>query len=1293
MAGERAKLAEVLRAVTVPLIAPSGAEGTGFFVAPGVIVTCAHVITGAATGVAEVVRSIGTEHVGAMRFRVVPGTYHANDPAAADLVLLRAEQEAPAAHVLLHPAAEPGDPLWAFGYPAGRYRAGDSATLMLAGPSQRTEGAELLKTVHGPVGPGYSGGPVLNWRTGAVCGVVRYRDTERTDTARLIPVWSVFAAYPDLEPLHRAVSPGTRGWLELLDDEQIVTTGIRFPGPRLREYLEAAKAADDRHPHAELAGTEVTPPLWKVYLRQHTSRYGGSADDDPARVDADSLLATYPGVQILGGPGAGKSSLVRHLTAEIAKQWLRGEGGEFVPVPVPADALRGHRGLTELLARGVHSFDLDLDRGRLEELFAADPAPGARWLVLADGLDEIVDPSDRRVVAKLVQRLRRRGRFGFLLTTRPTGADYHTELSENDRYPTFVIEPFARHQLGEFAKAWFEALEVPDADAESARFVVRADEAGLRDLATIPLIATMMCVLYAQEPGRRLPSNRVDLYRQFVELLLDKRRATARKLLREWGGRSGAKAEHAVDELFDNALPVLREWAYAHYENAAAAFPTGRPVPTLVEVASRHVPRPPDTVPEAEWTKIVHEVFLATSLLIGRRGGPEFLHQTILEYLAAEHLVRRHPRPGRRWLPPRLQDWKNWEVELFLVGLWAAGGKDVTRVLTRMLRRRHWKHNHGFVADVIRQGLPVPDKVRDRLRRGLIEQVAHPQTLDDWREAVAELAHLDAGAAEDNLEALLREETESVARFEALRLLLDLDRSRGITAANYLVFSGRPDAEERLRVAKIVLEADRPHGLRTLIQLAAAPELRGLRLEAAQLVFAEDPERGRETLRRLVEDPGCPDPARLAAAEAICARDPGEVPATLALLSRDRTVGFETRCGAAVAARHRQRALGADLLAELAEDPRHPPAARRRAARALGDTDLRAVEILRGLALAAQGDPEERFDAASALAEVDPGAGLDVLSALARDPRLDAWQVDAAKIAAQYPGTRDRALDRLTELAGDAEAEFAIRRFAAHALHELDPVRGIDALVELATGPGASDDRMSAITDLADGRDEERAAGLLRAIVESRAESVRMRGKAAAELASLEPGLAASAYATLAQDSDLPIRRRADYAVKVTQIDRAEGIALLRQVAAAAPGEQALDVIERLEQLDRLAARAAYQRVAVSPGVGHRTRLAATNRAARLSPEPSAKSRSEAPERGGGSDDDVLRLGKKRQLQVRVARAGDRKLKPEERFAAAEAAAKLDREEGRNVLQALIDDRKTPKAVRMKAEKAMKRLR
>ena len=121
MDGARAKLADALRAVTVPLVTPSGAQGTGFFVAPGILLTCAHVVTDRSTGVAEVVHSAGSAQVPATDFHIIPGNYRANGPDGLDVVLLQAQGEVISSHVLLHPDAEPDDRLWAYGYPQGRY--------------------------------------------------------------------------------------------------------------------------------------------------------------------------------------------------------------------------------------------------------------------------------------------------------------------------------------------------------------------------------------------------------------------------------------------------------------------------------------------------------------------------------------------------------------------------------------------------------------------------------------------------------------------------------------------------------------------------------------------------------------------------------------------------------------------------------------------------------------------------------------------------------------------------------------------------------------------------------------------------------------------------------------------------------------------------------------------------------------------------------------------------------------------------------------------------------------------
>jgi hypothetical protein len=207
-------------------------------------------------------------------------------------------------HVHLAAPVAPGDELWVFGHPEGKYRTGDAVSLRLDGTSEHIEGPILLKGTQGRIKPGMSGAPVLNWRTGAVCGVVRYRDGSHDDIARFVPISTAFAVYPGLSEANTAM-PAARSWLDLLDDSQLAEAGARYPGPRLRRYLEAASAADDSHPYAAML--DVPSPLSKVYLRQKAGRT--SQDETAAEagelVEADSLLQAFRGVQVLGGPGAG----------------------------------------------------------------------------------------------------------------------------------------------------------------------------------------------------------------------------------------------------------------------------------------------------------------------------------------------------------------------------------------------------------------------------------------------------------------------------------------------------------------------------------------------------------------------------------------------------------------------------------------------------------------------------------------------------------------------------------------------------------------------------------------------------------------------------------------------------------------------------------------------------------------------------------------------------------------------------------------------------------------------------
>ena len=125
--------------------------------------------------------------------------------------------------VLLHEAYTLGDEMLAFGYPLGS-TTGDPVTLV-SEDWQRDRGASPdqphLKLKRGQVQPGLSGAPLLNRRTGGVCGVVRLTRDRASDLGgRAIPTALVLAQYDFLSGLQKAFHSRDRTWINLRGTEQ-----------------------------------------------------------------------------------------------------------------------------------------------------------------------------------------------------------------------------------------------------------------------------------------------------------------------------------------------------------------------------------------------------------------------------------------------------------------------------------------------------------------------------------------------------------------------------------------------------------------------------------------------------------------------------------------------------------------------------------------------------------------------------------------------------------------------------------------------------------------------------------------------------------------------------------------------------------------------------------------------------------------------------------------------------------------------------------------------------------------
>jgi S1-C subfamily serine protease len=199
------ELYELLRQCTVRVsISGKAGYGTGFFVAPDLILTCAHVVRDAQQDTDSIEVKWNNQFYQVEIMKIVP------DP---DLVLLKIQ-------LTSHPCVYLKGEVWlrddlsSYGYTEA-YPNGDSLTPVREGWTEDTY--PLLKFRESQVQPGFSGAPLLNMRTGYVCGLVkRSRDRESELGGRAISTKTVFQVFPELQDIQYRFHQQDRRWLNYL---------------------------------------------------------------------------------------------------------------------------------------------------------------------------------------------------------------------------------------------------------------------------------------------------------------------------------------------------------------------------------------------------------------------------------------------------------------------------------------------------------------------------------------------------------------------------------------------------------------------------------------------------------------------------------------------------------------------------------------------------------------------------------------------------------------------------------------------------------------------------------------------------------------------------------------------------------------------------------------------------------------------------------------------------------------------------------------------------------------------
>ncbi|MBI1294700.1 SUMF1/EgtB/PvdO family nonheme iron enzyme [bacterium] len=383
------------------------------------------------------------------------------------------------------------------------------------------------------------------------------------------------------------------------------------------------------------------------------------------------LLTQNDGLIVLGDPGAGKTTFLKYLTLLLAS----GKTGQTqltprLPILISLSAYANALAdkdipLDRFIAGYFRDRGIDLPlNAMLEEALAQGGA-----LLLLDGLDEVKDQSQRRLVVERVVdffTVQRRKGNKFILTSRIVG--YREVRPTVDGLSECTIVDFGDEEITLFVDKWTTAIEnaargstqVAVLEAERERtellYAVRHNP-GVRDLATNPLLLTILALMKRQ--GVALPERRVELYQKYVDTLL-RHWLLARSL-----DRPAAPHLDLVETL--RILAPLALWMHETSPGVGLVKQGDLERRLTAIYAERN-----DPDPERSARQFLTDVREHAGLLLER--GPReygFIHLTFQEYLAAVAIAQQGQRsvdPIVDTLSAHIGDQTWHEVSLLTVG-------------------------------------------------------------------------------------------------------------------------------------------------------------------------------------------------------------------------------------------------------------------------------------------------------------------------------------------------------------------------------------------------------------------------------------------------------------------------------------------------------------------------------------------------------------------------------------------------------------------------------------------------
>lgn len=335
------------------------------------------------------------------------------------------------------------------------------------------------------------------------------------------------------------------------------------------------------------------------------------------RQDGLKLAQNSPRLFILGKPGAGKTTFMKH----IALQTIKGKMGDKIPIFVSLHDL-GNKELA-IVPYMVEQF-------RVHDFPEAEPfvrqlLKAGDGVVLFDGLDEVNVEGHRRdnLIAQMKDFIKEFHQSQIFITCRVAASDYTFE-----RFTYVEMADFGDEQMQQFVFRWFQN-DIGKRD-NCWRELSDKSNATLRELAQVPILLSLLCLVF--EKRNEFPRGRGEIYKQATDALLV-----------EWDASRNIKRDQIYRNLSPNHKQMMLTRLAAGTFAANEYFVAEEKLTRLIVGFLSGVPGLKEENPDG--MVVLQAMEAQHGILVERaRGIHSFSHLTLQEYYAARYVVENEAR-------------------------------------------------------------------------------------------------------------------------------------------------------------------------------------------------------------------------------------------------------------------------------------------------------------------------------------------------------------------------------------------------------------------------------------------------------------------------------------------------------------------------------------------------------------------------------------------------------------------------------------------------------------------------